>query len=122
MEDVRPRRVVDLEVAMRRSSRELVRAQERSVAHPRALADAALHELVEGSAGRALRDEREHDVAAVAVGKALAGRELRWVAVENREVVLCRRELVHGDGHQILIEIEANLLVEVIPDPRAMCE
>ena len=98
MEDVRPPRVVALEVAKSRSSRELVRAQERGVAHPRALADASVHEPVEGSAGRALGDEREHDEAAVAVGKALAGRELRWVAVENREVVLCRRESCTGTG------------------------
>src|SRR3954452_20042189 len=122
MEDVRPPRVVEIEVPTSRSSRELVGPQERRVAHARALADAALHELVEGSAGRALGDEREHDVAAVAVGEALTGRELRWVAVEDGEVVLRRRELVHRDGHQILVEIEVVLLVEVITDPRAMCE
>src|SRR3954452_7755957 len=122
MEDVRPPRVVEIEVPTSRSSRELVGPQERRVAHASALADAALHELVEGSAGRALGDEREHDVAAVAVGEALAGRELRRVAVENREVVLRRREFVYGDGHQIRIEIEVILLVEVIPDARAMRE
>ena len=86
--------------------------------HPRGLADAAAHQLVEGDAARPLGDQGEHDVAAVAVGEPLAGRELGRVAAEHGEVVLRLHELVDGDGHQVGGEVEVFLLVEVVADAR----
>ena len=58
-----------------------------------------------GTPTGSLGDQREHDVAAVAVREALAGRELRRVPVEHREVLLGRRELVHRDRQQVVAEL-----------------
>ena len=69
-----------------------------------------------------LGDQREHDVAAVAVREALAGRELRRVPVEHGEVLLGGRELVHRDRHQVVGELVLELLVEVVADARAVRE
>ena len=69
-----------------------------------------------------LGDQRQHDVAAVAVREALVGCELRRMPVENGDVLLGGRELVHGDGHQVVVDVEVALLVEVVTDPRAMGE
>ena len=52
-------------------------------------------ELVVRDAARALGEHREDDEAAVAVREALAGRELRRIAVEDGHVVLGCREPVH---------------------------
>ena len=90
--------------------------------HPGRLADALAHEVVEGHAARALGDEREHDVAAVAVREALAGSELRRVPVEDGEVLLRRRELVHGDRHQVVGDVDVAVLVQVVADARAVRE
>ena len=69
-----------------------------------------------------LRDQGEHDVAAVAVGEALAGRELLRVPVEDVEIRLGRRELLRRDGQQVVREVQIELLVEVVADPRPVRE
>ena len=79
------RQPVDRRVAERGAAGQLVGAQELGVAHPGRLADALPHEVVERRAARPLGDQREHDVAAVAVGEPLVGRELGRVPVEHRE-------------------------------------
>ena len=42
------------------------------------------------------------------------------MTTEDGEILLGRRELVHGDGHQIVAELETGLLVEIVTDPRAV--
>src|SRR5262245_42355906 len=79
---------VDLQVTVRRSQGELVAAKEGGVDHSAGRADALEDELVERDSTRALGDEREHDVAAVAVPKPLAGLERLRMSVEHREIVL----------------------------------
>jgi hypothetical protein len=71
---------------------------------------------------RPLGDERQHDVAAVAVGEALARREGGRVPVEHREIVLGRRQLVDGDRHDVVGDLAAVALVEVVPDPRPVAQ
>jgi hypothetical protein len=44
------------------------------------------------------------------------------MAVENGEEVLGRRELVHGDGHHVVGDLAACILVQVVADPRAVPE
>jgi hypothetical protein len=78
------------------------------------------HELVEGNAARPLGNQREHDVAAVAVGEPLARWEGGAVAVEDDEVLLGRRELVHWNRHQILGDLVICVLVEVVTDARSV--
>ncbi len=91
MEDVRPPRAVDLHIAERRATRQLVRTEERRVAHLRRSAHEVVDEVVEWHPGRALGDQGENDVTAVAVGEALSGWELLCVPVESVEIVLGRR-------------------------------
>ena len=67
---------------------------------------------------RAFGNERQHDVAGVAVREALTGRVLARVAVEHREVVLGGRELVHWYRHHVLLDLESGFLVEVVADAR----
>jgi hypothetical protein len=64
------------------------------------------------------RDQREHDVAAVAVGEALARRELLRVPGEDLEICLGRREPLRRDGKQVVRKVQVELLVEVVADPR----
>ena len=78
--------------------------------------------VVERHPTHPLGDQRQHDVAAVAVGEAFAGRELRRVAIEYGEVLLGRRELVHGNRQQVVGEVEILLLVQVVADARPMGE
>ena len=117
---VRPPGAVDLEVAERSAARKLVRAQELGVDHSRRLADALSHEVVERDPADPLGDQREHDVPAVAVREALAGSELRREAVEHGEILLGRRERVHRDRQQVIRQIELDILVEVVADPRSV--
>jgi hypothetical protein len=49
-------------------------------------------------------------------------RELRRIPIENREVLLRRRELVHRDGHHVVVQVVLDLLVEVVADAGAMRE
>ena len=89
--------------------------------HSRRLADPLTHELVKRHAARALDDQRQYDVAAVAVREALARCELRRVAIEHGEVVLGRRQLVHRNRHQVVAELEvARIFVQVVTDARAV--
>src|SRR6185312_8060687 len=118
MEDVAPQGAVDLDVPGGCPGGELVGAQERRVRQPGGPAHALLDQLVEGHAARALGDERQDDVAGVAVCEALAGRELARVAVEHHEVVLGGRELVDRYGHHVVLDLEAGFLVEVVADAR----
>ena len=73
---------------------------------------------MERHSARAFGNERQHDVACVAVREALAGRKLARVAVEHREVVLGGRELVHRYRHHVLLDLESGFLVEVVADAR----
>ena len=75
-------------------------------------------ELVERRAARPLRDQREHDEAAVAVGELLAGRELGREPVEHGEELLGRRELLHRHRHHVVAQLALLVLVEVVADPR----
>ena len=110
------------EVADRGAAGELVGAQERGVAHLRRVANALTHELVEGHARHPLRDQREHDVAAVAVRESLAGGELRLVPGERGKVLLGGRQLVHRHRHQVIAEVEVALLVEIVANAGAVRE
>ena len=96
---------VDLQVADRRAPGKLVGAEERRVGMPAGRADELADEVVERRRRRPFRDQRQHDVAAVAVREALAGRELLRVAVEHLEIRLGRRELLDGDGHAVVREV-----------------
>ena len=62
--------------------------------------------VVERHPTHPLGDQRQHDVAAVAVGEALAGRELRRVSVEHGEELLGGRELVHRDRQHVVGDVE----------------
>ena len=44
------------------------------------------------------------------------------MAVEHREIVLGDRELVDGDGHDVVGDLVAVALVEVVADPRPVRE
>ena len=122
MEDVRAPHPLDLHVPDRRAPGQLVRAEEGGVAHPRGRADEVADEVVEGPRRHPLRDQGEQDVAAVAVGEALARRELLRVPVEDVEICLRRRELLHRDGEQVFRQVQVELLVEVVADPRPVRE
>ena len=113
---------VDLHVPDRRAPGKLVRAEEGRVAHPRGRADEVADEVGERRRRHPLRDQGEHDVAAVAVGEALAGRELLRVPVEDFEICLGRGELLRRNGQQVLREVQIELLVEVVADPRPVRE
>jgi hypothetical protein len=63
-----------------------------------------------------LGDQREHDVPAVAVREPLAGREGGRVAAEHGQVLLGRREPMYGDGHRVVGDRVARVLVEVVTD------
>ena len=69
---------------------------------------------------RPLGDQGEYDVAAVAVRELLAGRELRLVPVEHGQILLGRRELVHGNRHQVVRDLVIGVLVQVVADARAV--
>ena len=97
MEDVGAQ-AVDRQVAPGRPAGELVGAQEGGVDHARGLADQRAHQLVVADAAGALGEEREHDVATVVVGEALARREHGREAVEHRQVLLGRGEPCTGTG------------------------
>ena len=73
---------------------------------------------MERHAAGPLGDQGQHDVAAVAVGEPLAGRELRRVAVEHGEVLLGGHQLVHRHRQQVVGDVELSVLVEVVADPR----
>src|SRR3954470_8139923 len=122
VEDVPTPRPLDLHVSHRRAPRELVRAEEGRVTHPRGRADQVPDEVGERPGRHPLRDQGEQDVAAVAVGEALAGRELLRVTVENFEIRLGRRKLLSRDWKQVLREVQIELLVEVVADPRPVRE
>jgi hypothetical protein len=59
-----------------------------------------------------LGDERQHDVAAVAVRELFARRNLLGVAVQDGEELLGGREFLHGDRHDVLVEVVVYLPVE----------
>jgi hypothetical protein len=44
------------------------------------------------------------------------------VPVEDCQVLLGRRELVHRDRHEVLVHVDIRVLVEVVADPRAVRE
>src|SRR4029450_6024237 len=102
LEGIRPRRV---DVAEGRPLGELVGAEEPRVAPPRWLAGALPDELVERNAARALGEEREHDIAAVAVREAFVRRELGREAVEHREVRLGGCEIADRNGQHERVDI-----------------
>jgi hypothetical protein len=77
---------------------------------------------VERDAGGSLGDQGQHDVAAVVVCEALARRELHGVALQNREVLLGRRELVHRNREHVLVRVVVQFFVEVVADSRAVRE
>ena len=78
---------------------------------------------MEGGAGGALREERQHDVPAVAVREFLVGRELRGMTAKGTlQIVLGRRQLVAGDGHQVLVGVGEDVLVDVVADAGSVGE
>ena len=44
------------------------------------------------------------------------------MSVEDGEVLLARCELVHRDRHQVLVDVDVRVLVEVVAGPRAVRE
>jgi len=72
------------------------------VPHPGWPTHALRNQFMERCAGGALRDQCEHDVAAVAVGEAFTGWELARVSVEHPCVWFGGRELVDGDGEDVV--------------------
>ncbi|KGN42890.1 hypothetical protein N801_11520 [Knoellia aerolata DSM 18566] len=109
------------QVAERRVGRELVEREEARVPQARRLEHQALHDVVVGPAGGALECERQHHVAAVAVGEALARGEHLWVALEHGQERLRRGE---GVGRHVEDEVRRlpRALVEVVPDPRRLAQ
>jgi hypothetical protein len=75
---------------------------------------------VERRARRALRDQREHDVAAVAVREPVARGELARVSVEHPEALFGGVELVDGDGEDVVGDRAVDFLVEVVADARSV--
>ena len=73
---------------------------------------------MESSAADPLGDQREDDVAAVAVAEPLASRELGWMPVEHRQVLLGCRKILGRHGEHIVGDVVAGLLVEVVTDTR----
>jgi hypothetical protein len=71
------------EIPHRRATRELVRAKDLRVLHPRRYTRALLHKLVKRSTARAFRDQCEHHIAAVAVGEPFVRGELARVSGEH---------------------------------------
>ena len=121
MEHVRPQAVVG-DVTDRRPARKFVRTQERCVVHAGRGANTFLDEVVERRTGGALRDERQHDVSAVAVRESFIRWELRRMTAEDAHVVLGRRQLVAGDRHHVLVGVGEDVLVEIVADARAVGE
>ena len=121
VEDVGPRSVLG-EVAERRPSRELVRAQELRVHHAGGFAHALPQQLVERCPGGALCDQREHHEAAVAVREPLVRRELGLEPLERSEVVLGGSELLDGDGRHVVERFAHDVLVVVVADAGSVRE
>ena len=71
---------------------------------------------MEGHASDPFGDEREYHVSAVGVGEPFAGPELRRVPVEDREVLLRVRELVHGYRQDVVRDLVVGVFVEVVAD------
>ena len=57
---------------------------------------------------------------AVVVFESLARLELCRIAVEHSKKVLRRRQLVDGDGHDVLGDVFMLVLVEVVADARSV--
>ena len=83
---------------------------------PAGCADTLMHEIVERHAARPLGDQREHDEPSVAVREARPRRELRGMTVEDDEVLLGRRQLVHRNRHHVVTDVVLRVLVEVVAD------
>ena len=113
---------VSVDVALCHGAGELVGPREVRVEHSRSTEDALDHEIVIRHAARPLGEDGEHDVGTVVVGEPRAGRERRRMAVQDGEVVLGRRQVVHRHGHHVLGHIRMQLLVEVVADARAVCQ
>ena len=75
---------------------------------------------VEVHAARAFGEQCEHHVAAVVVGEPFAGRGHGLVPVQDRQVLLGRRELVHRHRHHVVGDVADGGLVEVVADPGAV--
>ena len=75
---------------------------------------------MERRAGSALRDQGEHDVAAVAVGEPFVRCELARVSVEHPEESFGRVELVDGGGEDVVGDGAVDLLIEVVADARSV--
>jgi hypothetical protein len=118
VEHVRPRPARDGQVTERGPGREFVRTQERGVGHPGRPAHAFGHELVESNAADPLGDQREHDIPAVAIGEPLARGELGGVPAEHGQVVLGGRQVLRRHREQVVGDVVAGLLVEVVADAR----
>ena len=122
MEHVRPQTVV-VDVTESGPAGEFVGTEERRVVHAGRRTHAFVDELVEGRAGGAFREERQHDVPAVAVREPLVGRELRGMTAEGAlQIVVGRRQLVARDRHHVLVGVGEHVLVEEVADAGSVGE
>ena len=116
------RQAVGREVADGRATRQLVGLQERSVTHARGCAHALRNELVKRGSRGPLGDQREDDIATVAVREPFTGRELLREPVERGEVLLGGPQLVHRDPRYVILDLVAGVFVEIVADPGPMRE
>ncbi len=121
MEHVRAQPVVE-DITQSGGARQLIRTKERGVDHAGRGAHALLDEIMERYARDTLCNQRKHHETAVAVDEPFAGRKGHRVPVEHGEVLLGRRELMHGNRHHVVGPIGHCVLVEVVADARAMRE
>jgi len=73
---------------------------------------------VESNAADPLGDQREDDVAAIAVAEPLASRELGRMPVEHRQVLLGCGKILGRHGEHIVGDLVAGLLIKVVTDTR----
>ena len=110
------------QVSQRGIRRQVVERQEPGARQPCRLDDEAVHDLVVRRARGSFEQDREHHVAAVAVGEPGAGSELLRVPLQHRQEGLGGGQCVPRDGEDVVGHLPVAVLVEVVPDPRGVGE
>src|SRR5207245_10988549 len=85
-------------------------------------APALRDDLVNRGSRGPLGDQREDDIATVAVREPFTGRELLREPVERGEVLLGGPQLVHRDPRYVILDLVAGVFVEIVANPGPMRE